>query len=165
VATRARQPKTPAKKPPQRLAPLQKPQQKRHAELIELLQERRNALTLGVRTHLQRARDGDEHQQSEDTTGEGVSARDDISLALAQIQGELLQRIDAALARVAAGTYGDCSECGSPIPSQRLRALPFAVRCLDCEASREAGPASSRRRWSDEPGDVTPRSRRALDAI
>ena len=122
------------------------PQQKRHAELVDLLQARRQELTDGVRQHLQRAREGDQQQQSEDRAGEGVSARDDISLALAQIQAETLQRIDAALARLADGRYGNCAECGTPIPSQRLRALPFALRCLECEASRETGRSGAAQR-------------------
>jgi len=113
-------------------------QKARHAELVELLQEHRRRLTQGVQQHLQRARDVDEQLQHEGTTGDGVSAGDDISLALAQIQGEMLQRIDAALARLAAGKYGNCAECGTAISSQRLRALPFAVRCIECEATREA---------------------------
>ena len=119
------------------------PQQKRHAELVDLLQARRQELTDDVRQQLQRAREGDEQQQSEDRAGEGVSARDDISLALAQIHAETLQRIEAALARLADGRYGDCAECGTPIPSPRLRALPFAVRCRECEASRETGRAGA----------------------
>jgi RNA polymerase-binding transcription factor DksA len=33
--------------------------------------------------------------------------------------------------------YGDCSECGEEIVEARLRALPFAVRCKDCEEAHE----------------------------
>jgi DnaK suppressor protein len=150
-----------ASRPRQRQAP----QRNRHAELVELLEARRRDLTQGVRQHLQRARDDDAQQQSEDTAGEGISGRDDISLAVAQIQAGMLRRIDAALSRVASGRYGDCAECGKPIPSQRLRALPFAVRCLDCEASREGESVKPRRRWSDEPVDVSSRSRRVLGAL
>ena len=35
------------------------------------------------------------------------------------------------------GTFGYCFECGDDIAQQRLRALPFAVRCKDCEQARE----------------------------
>jgi DnaK suppressor protein len=119
-------------------APRQPSAKARQAELVELLQEHRRRLTQGVQQHLQRARDVDEQLQHEGTTGDGVSAGDDISLALAQIQAEMLRRIDAALARLAAGKYGNCAECGTAISSQRLRALPFAVRCIECEATREA---------------------------
>ncbi|BDZ50972.1 DnaK suppressor protein [Frondihabitans sucicola] len=38
----------------------------------------------------------------------------------------------AALARLDAGTYGVCADCGRPIPSARLEARPMAALCLDC---------------------------------
>jgi DnaK suppressor protein len=41
-----------------------------------------------------------------------------------------LADIDAALERVAAGTYGRCVVCGTPIPEPRLQARPFAATCL-----------------------------------
>jgi DnaK suppressor protein len=44
---------------------------------------------------------------------------------------ELLD-IDAALARLANGRYGDCERCGGPIGMQRLRAMPEARLCLSC---------------------------------
>lgn len=40
--------------------------------------------------------------------------------------------VDAALERVAAGTYGVCVVCGRAIPAARLEARPFATRCVDC---------------------------------
>ncbi|WP_297343773.1 TraR/DksA family transcriptional regulator [Amnibacterium sp.] len=41
-----------------------------------------------------------------------------------------LAAIDAALDRLAAGTYGGCVVCGAPIPEARLLARPFAATCL-----------------------------------
>jgi RNA polymerase-binding transcription factor DksA len=41
--------------------------------------------------------------------------------------------IDAALARIAAGTYGTCVHCGSPVPPERLEFRPFAAGCVGCE--------------------------------
>lgn len=46
-----------------------------------------------------------------------------------------LADVDAALARVAAGTYGVCTACGQPIDPARLEARPAAARCIAC-ASR-----------------------------
>ena len=60
-----------------------------------------------------------------------------IDFALIQMKAETLARIDAALARLDAGMYGDCLDCESEISGQRLRALPFAVRCIACEEKRE----------------------------
>ncbi len=43
-----------------------------------------------------------------------------------------LREIDAALARIADGTYGTCERCGGAIGRDRLRALPEVRRCLHC---------------------------------
>jgi DnaK suppressor protein len=67
-----------------------------------------------------------------------VDIQDDIGFALIQLKTETLKKIDAALRRIEEGDYGDCFECGGEIAEARLRALPFAVRCRDCEAVREA---------------------------
>lgn len=44
-----------------------------------------------------------------------------------------LCEIEAALERLADGTYGHCVDCGEPIDPARLRAWPTAVRCLECQ--------------------------------
>ena len=64
--------------------------------------------------------------------------QEDIELALVQMKAETLNKVDDALARLEQGTYGNCFECGDEIAEKRLRALPFAVRCKDCEAAKEA---------------------------
>ncbi|TNM26074.1 TraR/DksA family transcriptional regulator [Streptomyces sedi] len=43
-----------------------------------------------------------------------------------------LEDIDAALARLDAGTYGDCQGCAAPIPAGRLEILPHARLCVPC---------------------------------
>lgn len=48
-----------------------------------------------------------------------------------------LAEIDAARARIAAGTYGSCEECGEAIPLARLRALPASRFCLSCQLRHE----------------------------
>ena len=66
-----------------------------------------------------------------------VDIQDEIGFALIQMKAETLNKIDVALRRLGEGTYGDCFECGDEIAEARLRALPFAVRCRDCEDARE----------------------------
>jgi DnaK suppressor protein len=44
-----------------------------------------------------------------------------------------LAAVDAALARLDAGTYGRCATCGKPIAPERLEALPWAALCIDCQ--------------------------------
>ena len=43
-----------------------------------------------------------------------------------------LEEIEAALARIEAGTYGRCQYCGCPIPRRRLEVRPFARGCVPC---------------------------------
>lgn len=57
---------------------------------------------------------------------------------LGEAERDELLRIDAALARLEAGTFGTCADCGEEIEPRRLRALPHAVRCQGCEEAREA---------------------------
>jgi RNA polymerase-binding transcription factor DksA len=47
-----------------------------------------------------------------------------------------LDEIDAALARVADGSYGICEVCGQPIPSGRLEARPTSRTCVGCASKR-----------------------------
>jgi RNA polymerase-binding transcription factor DksA len=44
-----------------------------------------------------------------------------------------ITEIDAALARLEAGTYGLCVRCGAPIPEERLELRPFAATCVTCQ--------------------------------
>jgi DnaK suppressor protein len=67
--------------------------------------------------------------------------------ALFESRERLLARIrslQAALARLAAGDYGRCTQCGGPIGAARLRALPDATTCVACQARQEraAAPAA-----------------------
>jgi RNA polymerase-binding protein DksA len=44
-----------------------------------------------------------------------------------------LRDVEAALARIDAGTYGTCVRCGNRISPERLEALPWAALCIDCK--------------------------------
>lgn len=48
-----------------------------------------------------------------------------------------LQAIDAALRRLADGSYGVCTDCGGEVDLERLRAEPEAARCIDCQRRHE----------------------------
>ena len=67
-----------------------------------------------------------------------ADVQNNLDFALLQMNASTLARIDEALVRLDAGLYGTCVECGEDIAEARLRALPFAVRCHDCESGREA---------------------------
>ncbi len=56
---------------------------------------------------------------------------------LGEVEQREIAQIDAALARIEAGTYGVCVECGEEIEARRLEALPHAATCADCADRRE----------------------------
>ena len=49
----------------------------------------------------------------------------------------VLSAIEAALTRIQEGAYGTCTNCGKPIPVERLEALPWAELCIDCKRAAE----------------------------
>ena len=61
----------------------------------------------------------------------------DRDIALRSVEEQTLEQVDAALARLEAGTYGICSNCGEAINPERMEALPYATLCINCQA--EAG--------------------------
>ena len=61
----------------------------------------------------------------------------EVDLALMQMKTETLKKIDLALQRLEEGSYGRCQECDAEIPAARLRALPFAALCRDCQQEAE----------------------------
>lgn len=64
---------------------------------------------------------------------------DEVLERMGRDSGQEIRRIEAALARIAAGTYGTCAACGGKIDAARLDALPFAPLCRACAAQGE-GP-------------------------
>ena len=111
---------------------------RRAQNIRQLLEQRKRQLTAemqgmmrDVRREGRSARAADEQDEAEADT------RSDIDLAVIQLKAETVARIDAALRRLDQGGHGDCVECGEKISIERLTALPFALRCRDCEDSRE----------------------------
>jgi len=107
-------------------------------KLRQLLEARRKQLTVEMQGMMRDVRAGraDERAADEQDVAESYQ-RSDVDLAVVQMKAETVARIDAALRRVDAGTYGRCVECEDAIAFERLRALPFALRCTSCEQSRE----------------------------
>jgi DnaK suppressor protein len=60
-------------------------------------------------------------------------------LALRDRNQQHLDEVDAALARLDAGTYGACANCGKPIAPERLEAIPWAAFCIDCQRTAGRG--------------------------
>lgn len=64
-------------------------------------------------------------------------AEDDMALTMIRMRVDMLERVDEAVRQCEAGTYGQCVDCGGRIAAARLSAMPFAVRCRQCQEHRE----------------------------
>jgi DnaK suppressor protein len=111
----------------------------RYNELKQMLEDRRRQLMSDVQGRIRDVRGEGAKDREVLDQGESseVDIQDDIEFALIQMKSETLNKIDDALTRLEHGNYGYCFDCGEEIAEKRLRALPFAVRCKDCEEARE----------------------------
>ena len=118
----------------------------RYNELRKMLENRRRELVTEVQGRIRdvRAEGNKERDVLDQGESSEVDIQEDIEFALIQMKSETLNKIDAALRRLEDGSYGDCFECGEEISEARLRALPFAVRCKDCEEAREVAEKRER---------------------
>jgi len=113
----------------------------RYVELKQILEERRREILSEVQEKMRDVRavgaSGEGQGVLDAAETSEADIQDDIEFALIQMKTETLHKIEEALSRLDEGTYGYCFECGDEVSERRLRALPFAVRCKDCEEARE----------------------------
>jgi DnaK suppressor protein len=114
----------------------------RYSDLKDMLEDRRREIQAEVQGKMRDVRaegtwGGKLNEVLDAVESSEADIQGDIELALIQMKSETLNKINDALARLEQGDYGNCFECGEEIAEKRLRALPFAVRCKDCEEARE----------------------------
>lgn len=78
----------------------------------------------------------DHFGQPEDPRAQLATERE-LAFALDERETTHLAVIEAALARIDAGTYGECTDCGTHITAARLHATPEAARCVHCQEKAE----------------------------
>lgn len=115
------------------------------------LQRRRRRIVEDLRTRSARLRD-ETPRNLIDADSDAVDGYD-LDATLIEIATATLHHIDGALNRLDIGQYGWCTRCHRRIAASRLRAMPFAVRCRECEAARETETpiASSVLRYRSRP--------------
>lgn len=119
----------------------------RYAELTKILEERRREIMDQVQEKIRDVRTDDNVASTgvlDAVESSEADIQDEIEFALIQMKAETLHKIGEALRRLEEGTFGYCFECGEEISERRLRALPFAVRCKDCEEARETAQQRER---------------------
>ena len=119
----------------------------RYDELKQMLEDRRREIQAEVQGKIRDVRAeasmGGKNEVFDAVESSEADIQDDIEFALIQMKSETLNKINDALTRLE-GDYGNCFDCGAEIAEKRLRALPFAVRCKDCEEAREVAEQRER---------------------
>ncbi|MBS0327197.1 MAG: TraR/DksA family transcriptional regulator [Proteobacteria bacterium] len=108
-------------------AALEARQREVRAELAAKLRNQDDPRLVGLRNRM---------EDTDDWAAADAMAAQDITLVARDLAE--LAKVEAALARVADGSYGECAECGDPIPYARLAAYPAAPRCVGCQDRAEA---------------------------
>ncbi|MBL8287546.1 MAG: TraR/DksA C4-type zinc finger protein [Rubrivivax sp.] len=96
--------------------------------------DRRLADHLGGRSRAEHAREV--ATQDEDDPPQRESERE-MDMALSDFETQEVGEVSEALRRIETDAYGLCSNCGTEIPFDRLKAEPWAERCVPCESARE----------------------------
>jgi DnaK suppressor protein len=121
----------------------------RYSDLKSMLEDRRRELQAEVQGKMRGVREegtwgGKLNEVLDAVESAEADIQEDLEFALVQMKSETLNKVNDALVRLDQGSYGNCFECGEEIAEKRLRALPFAVRCQDCEVARETAEQRER---------------------
>ena len=121
----------------------------RYSELKQMLDGRRREIQAEVQGKMRGVREegtwgGKLNEVLDAVESAEADIQEDIEFALVQMKSETLNKINDALMRLEQGDYGYCFDCGEEIAEKRLRALPFAARCKDCEEAREVAQQRER---------------------
>ena len=139
--------------------------QKRYEVLSKMLRDRQSEIKNKLRslrevlpTESAQVKDAEEQSMEDFVLG--------MDFALMEMESATLKKIDEALHRLEEGTYGDCVECGLKIAEARLKALPFASTCRECQEQQEELAVSERphRSMYDEEPPPAPRGRTSARA-
>jgi DnaK suppressor protein len=68
-------------------------------------------------------------------SGQVTAERGEVDALVGSLR-DTLSDVDDALAKIDAGTYGICEQCGKPIGEARLEAMPAARLCITCASAR-----------------------------
>ena len=134
--------KASAKKPVLKVVPLRKKVRipTEFQPLLKKLQDRRNEIT-GQVNHLEmdlREEIADNQNMPGDMADHGSGELNQhLSVTLMENDRIELERIERAITRMQDGTYGECEVCEKAIPMSRMKAIPWATRCINCQSRFE----------------------------
>ncbi len=103
------------------------------------LEKKRRALTSAIHDSMDSTRETDDRREMfKDPYGcASLTHDDEVAAVMVDRRARELAEIDRALEDLDAGRYGVCRDCGDPIAEARLKVMPFATRCVACQARQE----------------------------
>ncbi len=109
--------------------------------LRKILIQRREGIVSEAKAEIKKYITGENRQLVETALDDGdwsvIDLSEDVSLRKLGAHRSTLLKIDEALRKLAEDTYGICEECGEEIAPERLKILPFAIYCRDCQERKE----------------------------
>ncbi|NLX06450.1 MAG: TraR/DksA family transcriptional regulator [Phycisphaerae bacterium] len=118
----------------------------------KMLEERREELVSSVRSYAEDVPDVGLQGASGDSADH---ASNDYAVelfgAILEKQAGTLEEVDRALGKVQAGEYGLCESCGEAIVAKRLKVIPWARYCRDCQEKQDRMSAYRRSAAAAEP--------------
>lgn len=118
-----------------------KSEEQRKSALRSALIKRREEIVKEAKAEISKYIRGETKQLVDTALDNGdwsvVDLSEDINLKQLGTHRETLLKIDEALRKLGEGTYGKCEDCGEDISVERLKVLPFAICCIDCQEKRE----------------------------
>jgi DnaK suppressor protein len=120
----------------------------RDGELRNTLLKLREKVLRDTEEELSKYIKGEDRQLVESVLDSGdysvIDLSEDIKLRTLNSFRDTLIKLDESLRKLDEGSYGVCDDCGDEINPERLKILPFAIRCRDCQEDAEEKEASDR---------------------
>ena len=107
-------------------------------EIRQRLLEERERIVAEWENHGGDAGPGDDWDLKDPEERAAQIASGTVDRQIADDDLNLLHKVDFALQRLDDGTYGQCTDCGNPIPMERLLAKPSVSLCLACQELKDA---------------------------
>ncbi|HHW19771.1 MAG TPA: TraR/DksA C4-type zinc finger protein [Thermodesulfovibrio thiophilus] len=113
----------------------------RRTRLKKMLNKMKEQILQEAKEEMKKFQTGEKRQIAEavmdDADLSAIDISEDISLKKLSTHRDILKKIEEALQKLEDNTYGICEMCGDEIPEERLKILPFAIYCRDCQEKIE----------------------------
>ncbi|MFN3533506.1 MAG: TraR/DksA family transcriptional regulator [Candidatus Brocadia sp.] len=112
-------------------------QKKELKQMENVLLNRKNMLLRELEERVKKYRDANSGKLTDIAEIASSASTDELEITVAEEDARELKQIEDALARIRAGHYGICEQCGQMIKKARLKAIPFATLCVSCKEEEE----------------------------